>query len=250
MDTSGNVSHSISGGLGALLAQGARRLGHAPFLTFYGDDSGEQTELSYATFDNWVSKTANLLTEELGARRGSRVRLQVVAHWTGAVIAAAAWKVGAVVVVGDNASDSDDLLVVAENDAAGVGHDRLVVVGAGMAGRVSGDPPGVHFGDEVLAFADDYDDPAVSVDDVAVVAGATAATSGEMLREASLLLPPGGRGLSTAALASRRGLIEVLAAPIYAGGSIVWCPDAASEDLSGRADEERVTHVLGDTEPT
>src|SRR3712207_946385 len=68
--------------------------GHAPFLTYYDDIAGERTELSYATCDNWVAKTANLLSEELEIGRGSRVALAVGAHWTAVVMAFACWRLG------------------------------------------------------------------------------------------------------------------------------------------------------------
>ena len=227
--------------IGAELAAAARRLGHAPLLTFYDDATGEQTELSYATFDNWVSKAANLLSEEMDVSRGSRVALRVWQHWTAAVLAAAAWKVGAAVVLGEEATA--DIVIVAEDDASGVS-GRLLVVGSGMGGRVAGDPPGVHFGDEVLAFGDDYDDPDVSAGDQAVVEAATVFTQADLM--ARTALPQAARVLSLSPLTSAAALAEVVVAPVLAGGSVVWCPAAAGADLRTRSDTERVTHRFED----
>ena len=223
-------------GVGVLLADGARRLGHAPFLTFYDDTTGEQTELSYATFDNWLSKAANLLSEELGVRPGTRIESRIDRHWTAAVVAAAAWRAGAVVVLGGGGVPPDVLIVPEEEAAAApVDADRLLVVGAALGGRVSCDPPGVHFGDEVLAFGDHFDDPGVPAGDPALEVEGEVFSSAQLLEEAAALLEPGGRALSTASLATRQGLVEVVVAPAVAGGSVVWCPSPGVTDLRGRA---------------
>jgi uncharacterized protein (TIGR03089 family) len=65
-----------------------------PLLTFYDDASGERTELSVTTFANWVSKTANLLTDELLLDAGDRIRIALPPHWLGPVFLGAAWSVG------------------------------------------------------------------------------------------------------------------------------------------------------------
>lgn len=228
-----------SGGqpIGAMLAATARRLGHAPLLTFYDDATGEQTELSYATFDNWVSKAANLLSEEMDLARGARMSLGVSDHWTAAVLAVAAWKVGAAVVLGAGARA--DVVVVSEDDAVGAS-GRLLVVGGGMGGRVSGNPPGVHFGDEVLAFGDDYDDPDVTAGDVGVVEAEATLTHADLIARATL--PEGARVLSLSPLDSAAALAEVVVAPVLAGGSVVWCPRAGDVALDARSATERVTH--------
>lgn len=70
------------------------RLG-TPFLTYYDDDAGERTELSYATFDNWVAKTANWLRDERGAAAGDVVTVDRADHWLAVVAAFAAWRLGA-----------------------------------------------------------------------------------------------------------------------------------------------------------
>ena len=252
-DTRGGAGKSapLPHAIGAVLAGQVRALGHQPLLTFYDDASGERTELSYATFDNWASKAANLLVEELDAGRHARLRLAVTGHWTGAVIAAAAWKVGAVVEpLGPGTAPlraDADVLVVAEADAARApsGHPGLIVVGAGMGGRVAGDVEGIRFGDEVLAFGDDYDDPAVGLDDPALAYGDQLTTHGEALQEAWGALGAGDRLLAVTGLDDRAGLVLGLLAPIAAGASVVWCPGAGDADLGDRMQAEHVTHVLG-----
>ncbi len=53
----------------------ARRLADdpgRPLVTFYDDATGERTELSVATWANWVAKVSSLLVEELDVEHGSR----------------------------------------------------------------------------------------------------------------------------------------------------------------------------------
>ena len=55
-----------------------RTAGGAPLLTHYGP-AGERTELSVASFANWVAKTVNLL-DEVGADADTTVALPVLAQ--------------------------------------------------------------------------------------------------------------------------------------------------------------------------
>jgi uncharacterized protein (TIGR03089 family) len=59
-------------GPAALLATARDRDPARPLVTHYDDATGERVELSATTLENWVSKTANLLQDELGrtARAG------------------------------------------------------------------------------------------------------------------------------------------------------------------------------------
>jgi uncharacterized protein (TIGR03089 family) len=167
----------------ALSSAQVRGAGHRPFLTFYDDDTGERTELGYATFDNWVSKTANLLVEEFGVEPGDRVVTVLGSHWTTVVVAFACWKAGACVAP----IDADDaprrlvealrptgarLAVVREDLAPDVaGAIQVVAVGNGLGARLTRPVPGaLPYGEEVLAFADDYDDPGVGLDTPALLA--------------------------------------------------------------------------------
>ena len=65
-----------------------------PLITFYDDDTGERTELSVITTENWVAKTANLLVDDLGVVPGQRLGLALPLHWQGLVWAYAAWSAG------------------------------------------------------------------------------------------------------------------------------------------------------------
>lgn len=172
----------------ALCHDRVRADGHAPAVTYHDHVTGERTELSVATLDNWASKTANLLAEELSVGPGDTVALVAGPHWTTAAVALGCWKLGACVAPGP-APVPGARVLVAEEAAAGPLSGAgvpLVVVGAGMAARSTGPiPPGaLGYGEEVLAFADDYDDETVGVDTPALRLGEVVLTQGNLLAAA------------------------------------------------------------------
>lgn len=69
-----------------------------PRLTWYGP-GGERVELSGRVLGNWVTKATNLLVDEADAGPGTRVVLDLPAHWRTVVWALAAWTCGARVVL-------------------------------------------------------------------------------------------------------------------------------------------------------
>ena len=75
----------------------------APRVTFYertpGPTQGERIELSAKVLTNWVSKAANLLSEELDVDASSSVIVHLpAAHWRTAYWCLAVWSLGAQVV--------------------------------------------------------------------------------------------------------------------------------------------------------
>ena len=93
----------------------------APRVTFYertpGPTNGERIELSGKVLVNWVSKAANLLSEEFDVSTGSRVGVVLpAAHWRSAYWCLAAWALGATVVFVDS-----------ENAISGFGGDPAEV---------------------------------------------------------------------------------------------------------------------------
>lgn len=176
----------------ALMSMRLTKRGHAPYVTFYDDGTGERTELSYATFENWVSKTANLLAEELEVERGDRVATVLGNHWTTMVVTFACWKVGAaaVPVEADGPSlDAHAVLAASGARTAFLREDligdleslrkhsdveQVVVVGQGLGARLLTDQldefeNALGYAEEVLAFGDEYDDPDVEADDDALI---------------------------------------------------------------------------------
>lgn len=129
----------------AIQLMSALRSGHStsPRLTWYGPDS-ERVELSGRVLDNWVAKTSNLLQDELDAEPGTRLRLELPAHWKSMILALGAWQLGMEVVLG--AGDAE-LLATHEPESGGetAAFDAVIAVPLpALAMRWPGDlPPGV-----------------------------------------------------------------------------------------------------------
>jgi len=143
-----------------------------PRLTWYGD-AGERVELSGAVLANWVTKTANLLVEEVDAGPHVRVRLDLPGHWRAVVWALAVWRVGACVVVGHD----EPATVTVTPDPAGHRGTVVAVALPALARRFAGDlPPGAIDGAAVLGYGDalgwvpppDLDAPALAGPSVTV----------------------------------------------------------------------------------
>lgn len=102
-----------------------------PRLTWYDDTpgptNGERIELSARVLTNWVAKAANLLQDDCAAGPGTTVGLDVPAHWRGVYWALATWSVGATIVLGDSAADSDVLVTTDASTAAAHGGDALLL---------------------------------------------------------------------------------------------------------------------------
>jgi uncharacterized protein (TIGR03089 family) len=234
-----------------------------PRVTWYGVD-GERVELSARTLENWVAKTANLLMEEFDAGPGTRVGVQMPAHWRTATWLLATWTVGACAVVppepaetsADGHYEPEVDVVVTANPAAAVaaGVDPAAVVavalpalatsfGAGLpAGaldgaaevRLRGDVAGPVVpplpGDEALAAPDRE-----TLTYAALLPAAEAAT-----REAGW--PPRVRLLTSA---GPDGAVAGLLAPLVVDGSVVLHHPALDGDALGRiAVQERTTAEL------
>jgi uncharacterized protein (TIGR03089 family) len=159
----------------------ARRLADdpgRPLVTFYDDATGERTELSVATWANWVAKVSSLLVEELDVEHGSRLLVDLPTHWLGTVVLGAAWGCGIEVVW---EGDPDAVVTGPRglerwSPAAG----RIPVLATALqplAGRFpDGVPPGVHdLGVEVWSQPDGYAAFPAPADDDAAVSGTSQA---------------------------------------------------------------------------
>jgi uncharacterized protein (TIGR03089 family) len=100
-----------------------------PRVTWYGPDH-ERVEFSAKTLNNWVSKTANLLVDELDAGPGSRLGIALPGHWRTVVWLLAGWSVGAHTIV---------LPSVAPQDQDGAPTTAVDVL---VTDRPSSPPPG------------------------------------------------------------------------------------------------------------
>ena len=74
----------------ALLGRQARELGDRPLFTALAGDLRE--ELGWVTADNWVTKTANLMIEEVELSRGQRVLTALPPGWPAAVVTLGCWR--------------------------------------------------------------------------------------------------------------------------------------------------------------
>lgn len=274
-DRSPGVASPPAVNLATLAARLVRSQGHTPFLTYYDGFTGERTELSYATFDNWASKTANLLVDELDVGPGDRVVTVLGNHWTAPVVAFACWKVGCCVVpVAGEAADlqvlarsgagtgfvREDLLSGLGSDAGGSGLEQVVAVGVGLGARLTGRqdlPVGVlAYAEEVLAFADDYDDPTISREHEALLALPAAGgpvapvrlTQGNLLSAAEAM-SGWGLGREDRLLCARPvhltdGLVLGHLGAFNAGASVVLTRAFEPDRLWRRVTEERATLLL------
>ncbi|GHG48643.1 TIGR03089 family protein [Sinomonas cellulolyticus] len=214
----------------------------SPRLTWYGP-GGERIELSGRVLDNWVAKTSNFLSEELDAERGTRIRLALPAHWKSAVVALAAWQVGAVLLEGeaDAATDADITFWGPGTDDGGTtgGEQVAVALGALELAYPGQLPAGTYdYAALVRQFADSYepfDPPEPS--DAALGSGPRTLTQAALLEEFAVAAGAGERILVSA----REGLLGVLARLLGAwgaGGSAVLLHEEAEDSPRLRAAEK------------
>ncbi|MHA7277306.1 TIGR03089 family protein [Arthrobacter sp. HLT1-21] len=133
-----------------------------PRLIWYGPES-ERIELSGRVLDNWVAKTSNLLVEELDARPGTRVALELPGHWKTLVWALACWQVGAVPVDGASGSGrTADIVVSSAATATAADPSQLMVLVAlgALDLKWSGILPAgaVDYAAEVRSYGDEFFD--------------------------------------------------------------------------------------------
>jgi uncharacterized protein (TIGR03089 family) len=231
-----------------------------PRVTWYGEH-GERVELSAKTLLNWVSKTSNLLVQELDAEIGFKLGLALPAHWRSVVWLLAGWNVGAHVVVFPEPTpgapvDTEALAEVAlgphELDALvtdrpsspppGTQESQLVVVALpALATRFEAEdvPDGVIDAATEVRLQPDYfpgvaRPPAAS--DPALTVGAVTLSYGELLPQAYAVVshqPAGGPVRLLTGAGPQHALADYLA-PLTTGGSLVL-----HHDLTGLTAEQR-----------
>ena len=246
-----------------LLDEALRRDPARPLLTFYDDATGERTELSTATFANWVAKTANLLRDDLGVQPGATVGLDLPVHWQGAVWLSAAWALGLHVVArGDVEGEDDpgapvDVAVLAYGRTPPDGVGDVVALGLGPLGLPRQDavaPAGttldydreVHgHGDRfVPAGRPDPAAPALTTEGVTRSGGTLVA-----LARAQAAPPPGARLLVTDPLTGSAAVLAGLLVPLATEVTAVLCRHPATELLPGRISQEGIVAAVGPDTP-
>ena len=220
----------------------------APLMTFYDDASGDRTELSGTTLDNWVAKTANLFVDGAGLGSGDTVAVLLPPHWQTAAILLGAWAAGLATDIGGAPGPVDAVFTTpdrAEAAAAWPAVDRYATGLLPLAAPLRSVPPGyADYVAEVRAFGDRFvplqpvsgSDPAMAGRNHAQVCRDAAARAGD------LGIAPGDRVLvDTRAYPDPA---DWLLAPLVAGASVVLCANCDTERLSSRAEAEKVTVTL------
>jgi uncharacterized protein (TIGR03089 family) len=217
-----------------------------PFLTYYDELTGERTELSATTLDNWVAKTANLLRDGTGLDADSTAAVLLPAHWQAAAVLLGTWSLGMSVA----ASGPVDVAFTSVDRAAEAAEHRpdetYVLALSPLAQPVRELPPGTT--DYVLAVRahGDHFRPDGPVDpDRPALDGAS---HGELVTRAAdravelglargdrLLVPLGD---------NEPPVQDWLLAPLAAGASVVICRNADADRLSAISASERVTARL------
>jgi uncharacterized protein (TIGR03089 family) len=239
------VLSTLLAGLQAALARDPGR----PLVTYYDGETGERVELSVKTFDNWVSKVANLLGDELMLGPGDAMWVDLPPHWLSTVVVVGAWTAGLTIVdvgqpvpiavVGPRAVESppdaaDTVLGVSLRPLGGAFVEPLPDGWLDFAREVPPQP-------DALLIAG-----TVTGDDLAVAAGSLSLSHSALVgvataRAAELELGPGGRLITDANPARPDELITALAAPLAVGGSVVLVAHTTAQQRETIAAQEGST---------
>ncbi|MBT0770346.1 TIGR03089 family protein [Kineosporia sp. J2-2] len=245
----GNAPADVAALMSSLLATDPGR----PRVTWYGPDS-ERVEFSAKTLGNWVSKTANLLVQELDCEPGSVVGIALPVHWRSVAWLLAAWSVGVHAVVFDEdlgPARTDlafDVLVTDRPSAppqGGAQAELVVVALPSLATRWTGDvPPGaIDAAAEIRLQPDVFTPYALPAPTLpALTTGELTVSYGDLLTQARTAAGDPGTRLLTGAGPSRA--IEAYLAPLVAGGSVVL-----HHDLTGLSQDRR-DHLIAQEQIT
>jgi uncharacterized protein (TIGR03089 family) len=229
-----------------------------PLLTYYDDATGERTELSVATFANWVAKTANLLRDDLDAQPGGTLAVALPVHWQAAVVLQSAWALDLEVLAPDpdGAPPAADVTVTSY-DAVDAGlaaspGGELVVLGLGPLGlaradRPPPDVPGLDFDREVHAHGDRFaPESAPDPGRVALRTPEGDYTAGDLtaLALAQRAVPAGRRLLVAEPLRTLPAVLGALLVPLAAGITAVLCRHLDPSRLRGPSGRIRQEDVV------
>ena len=248
----------------ALLGQALRDDPSRPLLTFHDDATGERTELSVATFANWVAKTANLLTDDLAAGPGDVLELRLPVHWQGAVWLQAAWSAGLAVRLGLRPpGEPEPAVAVVTHDPAADAVGRpstgspptgreVVSLGLGPLGLprpgvTPGDPMTVDYDRSVHAHGDRFvAQRAPAPSDRALLLGATGYDQAALAVAAAAASPPDGALLVAVPLRDLRTVLAGLLVPLATGVTAVLCRHVDPALLPARIAQEGAVAAVAD----
>lgn len=239
-----------------LLRQALRADPGRPLLTYYDDATGERIELSAATLDNWVSKTANLLVDGSWTD-ADRAAVLLPPHWQHAAVLLGCWSAGLTVVAGESAAAEVAFSTVDRHaEAVDSGADDVYVLSLHPLGAPVSDLPGgaLDFATEVRAHGDHFapttpvtGDPRALVD-----ADGHTRTQAELVEVAAERAAEWGLSKDDRVLVAVEDHTPVedwLLAALSAGASTVLVRHADAGSLAGRVAAERVTVVVAEQFP-
>lgn len=235
-----------------------------PFVTSYAP-SGDRVELSRATFDNWVSKTSNMLVDGLGVQPDDRVVIALPLHWQSLVWLLSCWSVGAVaeLTAPQTPPPADARVAVADADrleaALDSGADEVVGTSLHPLGLPLAEVPPMVLdyavevrghGDHFAPYPVDARAPALRARDGARTGESLVAGAREAARRWELTAGDrvGVFAEPDASLDLLGGGAELLLAPIAAGSPLVLTPreSAGPEEARRRIGMEKVTVLVGE----
>lgn len=212
-----------------------------PLLTWYDDATGERTELSGATLDNWVAKTANLLIDAAALGPGDPVGMLLPPHWQTAAVLLGTLAAGGRPHWGE--PQPVEVLFAAadriEQAADWPAGERYALALAPLAAPLRTVPPG--FADyvvDVRGHSDHFQPATAPHRDPIVRELIETATA----RAGGLGIAAGDRVLIDAA--HHVDPVEWLLAPLAVGASVVLCAHLDHGRLADRLATERVTVTL------
>ncbi|MFD0559673.1 uncharacterized protein (TIGR03089 family) [Stackebrandtia endophytica] len=225
-----------------------------PFITFYDDATGERTELSYLTFDNWVSKTANLLIDEAGLTAGDTVSVCMPPHWLSGAIMVAGWRAG--MAISHDGGDADIAFATVDRLDQAASADQVYAVSTaplaiglrGADAEAAEEAGASDFLTEVRGHGDHFRaSQPIDPDAPALVGlpGGGSRSQRELVEAAAdrageLGVSPAQRIMFSA---ERLRPIDWLLVPMAAAGSVVLCRNSAESDLVKRAGSENARHI-------
>lgn len=232
----------------AALSAAVRQDPTTPLLTWYDDASGDRTELSGATLDNWVAKTANLLLDGAGLGAGDTVGVVLPPHWQTAAVLLGAWAAGLAVRAAGPPEPVDALFSTPGAADGWAAPDQYATGLLPLAMPLRDVPAGfVDYPTEVRNYGDHFRPVQPVAPDDAAFAGPEPRTHAEAMaaaadQAAALGIGPGARVLIDAG--RHADPVDWLLAPLAAGASVVLCANLDRAKLTGRAAAERVTLTL------
>lgn len=235
----------------AALAAALRADPNGPLLTYYDDRTGERTELSARTLDNWVCKTANLLVDGCGLSPEDAVAVLLPAHWQSAAVLLGCLTAGTPVrtalPVPDDAAPAEVAFTTPERiaDTRALRPAETYLLGLAPLGAPLPELPdgAADYVVEVRAFGDNFPAPTPDPDGTALLDRSPVSHRELVERAANYAggagLHRGGRLLIT--VDAEPDPLVWLLAPLVAGASVVLCRNATPERLDSIAADEQAT---------